>query len=97
MPGGFSVASLLIELCKRGFLPSEKRQCPRWCPGRWCQVRQDGGTLFLMAQVSEDSVDNVLVLDAAVRRPDDDPDSTPATAADLDIDVEHAFEPLSPG
>ena len=66
------MASLLIELCKRGILLSEKRQCPRWCPGRWCQVRQGGGTLFLIAQMSEDSVEglprcigyNALVLDA---------------------------------
>ena len=80
MPDGFSVASLLIELCIRGFLPREKRQCRRWCPGSWCQVRRGGGTLFLIAQMSEDSVDNVLVLDAR-----DDSDRSTAAAAGSDV------------
>jgi len=40
---------------------------------------------------------DVLVLDATVRRLDDDPDISATKTADLDIDVEDAFEPLRPG
>ena len=32
----FSLVSLLIQCCFAGNLPSEKRQCLRWCSGRWC-------------------------------------------------------------
>jgi hypothetical protein len=34
---------------------------------------------------------DVLILNATVRRPDDDPDRTTAAAADLDVDTEHTF------
>jgi hypothetical protein len=81
------VTALLIELCKLGFLPIEKRQCLWWCPGWWCQVRQGGGTLFLVAQMSQNVVDNVLVLDAG-----DDSGRTTAAATDLDVDAEHTFQ-----
>ena len=57
------------------------------------QVRaRDRGVLFLPAQVSQDAVDNILILDAS-----NYPDSTSATATDLDVYVEDAFQPLSPG
>ena len=41
--------------------------------------------------MSQYSIDDVLVLDTG-----DDPDRSAATATDLDIDVEDAFEPLRP-
>ena len=91
MPDGFSVASLLIELCKLGFLPNEKRQCLRWCPGRRCEQREGRDILFLLAKMSQDPVDDVLVLDAG-----HDSDGSTAAGADLDVDIEHALESLLP-
>jgi hypothetical protein len=41
--------------------------------------------------MSQNSIDDVLVLNAAVRRFDDDPDRTAAAATDLDVDTEHTF------
>ena len=55
-------------------------------------MRQGGGGPFLVAQMSEDSVNNVLVLDAR-----DDSDRSTAAAADLDVYVENTLEPLGPG
>jgi hypothetical protein len=43
--------------------PSEKRQNGRWRNGWRCQVRQGGEALFLIAQMREGSVDDVLVFD----------------------------------
>ena len=88
----FSLASLLAECCWAGILPGEKRQCPRWRSGRWHQQWPSRCFLFFLAQVSQYSIDDVLVLDTG-----DDPDRSAATATDLDIDVEDAFEPLRPG
>ena len=59
-------------------------------------VGQGGGTLFLIAKMSQDSIDDVLVLNAAVRRIDDDSDRPTAAAANLDVDAEHTFQALSP-
>ena len=88
-------------------LPSEKRQCLRWCPGWWHQVRQSGAALFLIAQMSKDAVNNVLFLDAR-----DDSDSPTATITDLYVNkvnrcvasrestlgyIENALQALSPG
>ena len=42
--------------------------------------------LFVLAQVSQHSIDDVLVLNAG-----DDPYRTTAAATDLDVDTEHAF------
>ena len=47
--------------------------------------------------MSQDPVDDVLVLDAAVRRLDDGSDVSTAAGADLDVDIEHALESLGPG
>ena len=64
---GFSVASLLIQL-----RPGEKRQRGRWRPGWGHQEGPGRGLLFLLAKMSQDPVDDVLLLDATVRRIDDD-------------------------
>ena len=55
-------------------------------------MRQGGGALFLIAQMSEDSVNNVLVLNAR-----DDSDRSTAAAADFDVDIKHSLESLGPG
>jgi len=60
-------------------------------------VWQSGGVLFLALKMSQDPVDDVLVLDAAVRRLDDGSDVSTAAGADLDVDIEHALESLGPG
>ena len=101
IPTNFSVASLLIELCKLGFLPNEKRQCTpghsllmlrinspclRWCSGRWCQQWQGGNVLFPIAKMSEDSINDFLILYAS-----NDPDRPATATADLDIDGKTRF------
>ena len=58
----------------------------------WHQVRQGGGDLFLIAQMSQDSVDNVLIFNTR-----NYPDRTAAAAASLNVYVEYAFEPWGPG
>jgi hypothetical protein len=45
-----------------------------------------GSALFLIAQMREDSVDDVLVFDTR-----DDSDRSTAAATDLDLDTEHTF------
>ena len=50
--------------------------------------------MFLIANMSEDSVYDVLILNASVRRIDDDSDRASTEATDLDI--EDAFKPLCP-
>jgi hypothetical protein len=83
----FSVASLLIQL-----RPGEKRQRGRWRPGWGHQEGPGRGFLFLLAKMSQDSVDDVLIFNATVRRSDDD-FQRPATAtADLNIDGKNAFQ-----
>ena len=81
-----SLASLLVGCCWSGILPSEKRQCLRWCSGRWCQVWQGGGVLFLSLKMSQNSIDDILFLDTG-----DDPDSAAAAVTDLDVDTEDSF------
>ena len=61
-------------------LPSEKRQCLRWCPGRRCEQREGRDVLFLLAKMSQDPVDDVLVLDTR-----DGSDRSTAAAADFDV------------
>ena len=97
LPTGFSLASLLVELCNCGFLPCEKRQCLRWCPGWWYQEWPGRGVLFLPSQVIQDLVYNVLVFDPSVRRIGDDFDRSPTAATGLDVDIEDAFKALRPG
>ena len=100
---GFSVASLLIWVWE--FASCEKRQRGRWRPGWGHQEGPGRGFLFLLAKMSQDSVESlprftgydVLILNATVRRSDDD-FQRPATAtADLNIDGKNAFQALGPG
>ena len=95
---GFSVASLLIWVWE--FASCEKRQRGRWRPGWGHQEGPGRGFLFLLAKMSQDSVESlprftgydVLILNATVRRSDDD-FQRPATAtADLNIDGKNAFQ-----
>ena len=88
IPTNFSVASLLI----RGFLPGEKRQRGRWRPGWWYEEWLGRGFLFLIAKMSQYPVNDVLVLDAR-----DHFDRASTASTDLDVDIEHALESLSPG
>jgi hypothetical protein len=48
--------------------------------------------LFFLAKMSQNPVDNVLVLNAS-----DDFDGPTAMTANLDIDIEYALESLGPG
>jgi hypothetical protein len=66
--------------------------CLRWRSGRWHQQWPGRCFLFFLAQVSQYSIDDVLILDTG-----DDPDRSAATATDLDIYVEDALESLGPG
>ena len=84
---GFSVASLLIKL-----RPGEKRQRGRWRPGWRYQKGPGRGFLFLLAKMSQDLVDDVLLLDAS-----DDFDRPTAATVSLHVDIEHALESLGPG
>jgi hypothetical protein len=70
----FSLASLLVECCWAGILPSEKRQRSGWRSGRWHQQWPSRCFLFFLAQVSQYSIEglprfigyDVLVLNAAI-------------------------------
>ena len=53
---------------------------------------QVGGVLFLVAQMSQNSIDNVLVLDAG-----DGSGRTTATITNFKVDIEYALESLDPG
>jgi hypothetical protein len=87
-----SVAWLLVERCGCGFASCETRQCLGRCPGTWRQVRQGRAALLLLARMSQDSVDNVPVLNTG-----DDLYRSTAMSANLDIDIEYSLEPLGPG
>ena len=50
------------------------------------------GCVFLVAQVGQNVVDNVMVLNAG-----NDLYRLTAAGADRDVYIEYAFEPLSPG
>ena len=52
---------------------------------------QCGGVLFLIAKMSQDPVDDVLILNAS-----DDSDRSAAAAADFDVDIEYSLESLGP-
>ncbi len=87
---GLSVASLLIWVWE--FASCEKRQRGRWRPGWGHQEGPGRDILFLLAKMSQDPVDDVLLLDAS-----DDFDSPPAATANLNVDIEHTLESLGPG
>ena len=75
----FSVASLLMWGLE--FASCEKRQRGRWRPGWGHQEGSGRGVLFLLAKMSQDSVDDVLIFNAS------DDFQRPATAtAELNID-----------
>ncbi len=82
---------MLLYLCRRRILSREKRQFIGRCSGRRHQEGQDRDVLLFTAQVSQDLVNGVLVLNTAVRRIDDDPDRSTAAAAGLYVDTENAF------
>ena len=86
------MASLLIELRKHGFLPGEKRQRGRWRPGWRCQEGPGRGFLFILAKISQDLVDDVLVFDA-----DDDSGRATAATANFNVDMEYSLDSLGPG
>ena len=52
---------------------------------------QGGGVLLLSLKMSQNSIDDILLLDTG-----DDSDRSAAAGADLDVYIEHALEPLSP-
>jgi hypothetical protein len=54
-------------------------------------VWQSGGVLFLALEVSQNPVDNVLVLNTT-----DDPDRASTASTDLDVDIEYSLESLGP-
>ena len=59
----FSVASLLMWGLE--FASCEKRQRGRWRPGWRYQEGSGRGVLFLLAKMSQDSVDDVLIFNAS--------------------------------
>jgi hypothetical protein len=71
---------------------SEKRLRARWGSGRWCQQRPGRRVLILIEKMSEDFVNDVLVLNTC-----NNPHRTTAAAADFDVYVEHPLKSLSPG
>ena len=83
----FSVASLLIQL-----RPGEKRQRGRWRPGWGHQEGPGRDILFLLAKMSQDLVDDALVLNTS-----DYSDRSAAAAADFNVDIEYSLESLGPG
>ena len=48
--------------------------------------------MFLALKMSQDPVDNVLVLNTT-----DDPDRASTASTDLDVDIEYSLESLGPG
>ena len=52
---------------------------------------QSGGVVFLALKMSQDPVDNVLVLNTT-----DDPDRASTASTDLDVDIEYSLESLGP-
>ena len=89
---GFSVAFLLIWVWE--FASCEKRQRGRWRPGWGHQEGPGRDILFLLAKMSQNSIDDVLVFDATVRRSDDNLDRTNAAATNSNIDIEYSLESL---
>ena len=53
---------------------------------------QGGGVLFLIAQMSQNAIDDLLVLDAG-----DDSGRSTASTANFNVYVEYSLESLGPG
>ena len=66
--------------------------CLRRRSGWWCQVWQSGGVLFLALEVSQNPVDNLLVLNTG-----DDFDGPTKAIANVSVDIEYSLESLGPG
>jgi hypothetical protein len=92
MPTRLSAASLLIDCYYAGFLPGENGQCLRPCPGWRRQQWRGSRGEFLIANMSEDSVYDVLFLNTC-----DNSDRLTTATADLDVYIKNAFKALSPG
>ncbi|KZX58276.1 hypothetical protein A3709_02095 [Halioglobus sp. HI00S01] len=60
-------------------------------------VWQSGGVLPLALKMSQDPVDDVLILYTTVRRLDDDFDGSTAATAGFDVDIAYALESLGSG
>ena len=80
----FSVASLLMWGLE--FASCEKRQRGRWRPGWGHQEGPGRGFLFLLSKMCQDSVDDVLILNAS-----DDFDGPTAATTNFNIDIEYAL------
>ena len=57
-------------------------------PWKGCESRERWNVLFLFSKMSQNSIDNVLVLDAPVRRIDDDSQRPATLAAGLNVNIE---------
>ena len=58
---------------------------------------QSGGVLFLALKMSQNPLDDVLILNATVRRIDDDFGGSTAATIKFNIDIEYSLESLGPG
>jgi len=85
----FSVASL--PMWGLEFASCEKRQRGRWRPGWRYQEGPGRGFLFLLSKICQDSVDDVLILNAS-----DDFGGPTAATTNFNIDIEYALESLGP-
>ena len=85
----FSVASLPMWVLE--FASCEKRQRGRWRPGWRYQEGPGRGFLFLLSKICQDSVDDVLILNAS-----DDFGGPTAATTNFNIDIEYALESLGP-
>ncbi len=65
--------------------------CARWSSRVWHQERLSRCILFLPAQVIQNSINGLLLLNAG-----NDPGSTSATLANFNIYIENSLEPLHP-
>ena len=75
-----------------GSASCEKRQRGRWRPGWRYQEGPGRGFLFLLSKMCQDSVDDVLILNAS-----DDFGGPTAATTNFNIDIEYALESLGPG
>ena len=85
----FSVASL--PMWGLEFASCEKRQRGRWRPGWRYQEGPGRGFLFLLSKICQDSVDDVLILNAS-----NDFGGPTAATTNFNIDIEYALESLGP-
>ena len=66
--------------------------CLRRRSGWWCQVWQSGGVLFLALEVSQNAIDDALVLDAR-----DHFGRASTASTDFNVDIEYSLESLGSG